>query len=584
MDGVRTVDEIWLATTDELDDDAPTQDEMIRLLGQLHSADVLQCDVPPDAAELFDRWQKHERQQWKSRLMNPLSIRVPLIDPERFLERTLPLVRPLFGWFGALFWLAVVIPALVLAGVHWEGLTDNLLDRIISPANLAVAWLIFPVLKAMHELGHGYTAKFFGGEVHDMGIMFLIFTPVPYVDASSSWALRSRYQRALVGAGGMIVEVFLAAIALYVWIGAEPGIVRAIAYNTLIIGGVTTLFFNANPLLRFDGYYILSDWIEIPNLRARGNNYLGWFVERYAFGNREAEAPPTSEGEPSWFVFYAVASFVYRVFIIVAILSWVLDQFFLIGLMLGAFAAFGWFGMPLYKGLKQLFTGTSLRRVRGRAFAVVGGAVALILLALSFAPLPLRTVAEGVVWIPEEAFVRPGSEGFVERVASEPGSRIEPGDLLFELRDPELSTEVLSLGARERELDARYTAERSADIVQAEVTKEELRYVRRALARAEERAGELLLRSDVAGSFVVPRDLDLPGRFVDQGQVLALCGRSRHHPHTRRRVAGRSRPRDPATRGRRCPSGRAPRRDPHSRGEAHRPGRQRSTPLCRARQ
>jgi putative peptide zinc metalloprotease protein len=520
MDGQKTVEQLWAAAVDELGDDAPTQGEMISLMGQLHAADVLQCDVPPDAAELFDRWQKHERQQLKGRLMSPFSIRVPLVDPERFLARTLPLVRPLLGWGGAVLWLAVVLPALVLAGLHWDALTDNLLDRVITPANLAVVWLVFPLLKGLHELGHGYAAKAFGGEVHDMGIMFLIFTPVPYVDASSSWAFRSKVQRAGVAAGGMIVELFIAALALYVWVGAEPGIVRAIAYNTLIIGGVTTLFFNANPLLRFDGYYIFSDWLEIPNLRGRANKYFGWLVERYLFGNRDAEAQPTAPGEPGWFVFYSVSAFLYRMLIVVAILSWVLDQFFFIGVVLGAFAAFGWLGMPLYKGLKQLFAGTSLRRVRGRALGVVGGGIAVLVVLLSLVPMPLRTIAEGVVWIPEEAFVRPESEGFIDRVASAPGARIEPGDLLFALRNPELGAEVQRLDGRVRELEARYAAQRGEDLVEAEMTNEELQYVRSRLERAREKAADLEIRSAVAGRFVLPRDRDLPGRFVSQGEVL----------------------------------------------------------------
>ena len=521
MDGRRSVNEIWKLATERLGDDAPTQDETIRLLGQLHAADVLQCDISPDAAELFDRWQKRERQEWKGRFLSPFAIRFHLLDPERFLARTLPWLRPLFGWSGALLWLAVVGPAVFAAATHWSELTLNLLDRLFTPTNLLAVWLLFPVLKIFHEFGHGYAAKAFGGEVHDMGVMFLVFTPVPYVDASSSLALPSKARRATVAAAGMIVEVFLAAIALWIWLAAEPGALRAIAHNALIIGGVTTLLFNANPLLRFDGYYILSDLIEIPNLGSRANRYVGEWIQRQAFGLRELETEPTAPGEPAWLVGYAVGSFVYRILVLTAIVLWIMKQHFLAGVLLGGFAGVGWFGIPAWRAAQHLLTSPQLRRVRGRALGVVGGCVALAALLLALAPVPLRTRAEGVVWLPEEAHVRAGVEGFVGRVIAAPGAWVRPGDLLVELHDPALEAEGRTLEARVRELEARRDAERMRSHVAEQLTLEELHYARSQLARARERAGELSLRSRSAGRLVIPHSQDLVGRFVAQGELLA---------------------------------------------------------------
>jgi putative peptide zinc metalloprotease protein len=354
-----------------------------------------------------------------------------------------------------------------------------------------------------------------------MGIMLLVFTPVPYVDASCSWAFRSKYHRALVGAGGMLVEVFLAALAFYVWLGAEPGAVRAVAYNALIVGGATTLLFNANPLLRFDGYYILSDLLEMPNLGTRANKYVGHLVERYGFGNRDAEVPHTAPGEPARLVTYAVSAFLYRIFVVVAILMWILDQFFIAGLLLGAFAAVGWFGIPLYRALRHLFTSPRLRKRRPRALALSGGTLAVVLAILLLIPVPLRTRAEGVVWIPEDAMVRAGSEGFVSRVVAEPGARVERGALLVETRAPDLEVEVRTQEARVRELEARHAEERTRDRVASQMTSEELLYARQNLARARERMAELAIRSRTSGSFVIPRSQDLPGRFVVKGELLA---------------------------------------------------------------
>ena len=218
MDGRRTIQEIWDQAMTQLGDDAPTQDQMIQLLSQLHAADVLQCDVPPDTAELFRRGEKQRRKQWQSRLFSVFSWRFPLIDPERFLQRFLPVARPLFSWAGALLWLLVVIPAVALAVMHWPDLTENIIDQVLTPQNLLVIWLLFPVLKLLHEFGHGFAVKRFGGEVHGMGIMILVLTPVPYVDASSAWSFREKWKRVVVGAAGMVVELFLASLALFVWL------------------------------------------------------------------------------------------------------------------------------------------------------------------------------------------------------------------------------------------------------------------------------------------------------------------------------------------------------------------------------
>ncbi len=520
MDGRRSVDAIWQLACHELGDEAPTQDELIGLLGQLHAADALQSDVPPDVAELFERSERGERQQWLGRALSPLAIRIPLFDPERLLARSAGLVRPLFSWLGLALWLAVVLPALGLAAIHWDALTDNLLDQVFTPQNLALIWFLFPLVKALHEAGHGYATKVFGGEVHDMGVMLLVFTPVPYVDASSSWAFDSKYRRALVGLAGMGVELFVAALACYVWVAAEPGALRAMAHNVLVISGVTTLVFNANPLLRFDGYYVLSDLAELPNLRTRANKYLGYLVERHLLGKRDAAAPATAPGEPAWFVGYAVAAFVYRVFIVVAILLWILDQFLLAGIVLGLTAAIGWFGIPLAKGLRQLLTGPSLRGVRARAVLGVGG-LALALAVLLFAvPWPLRTRAEGVVWLPDDAYVRSAARGFVARTLVEPGARVRRGELLLEIADPLLEAQQELLEARVRELEALYRSQQQRDWQESRVTLEALRYARRDLERARERLAELEVRSAREGTLVLPRAADLPGRFVEKGQLL----------------------------------------------------------------
>jgi putative peptide zinc metalloprotease protein len=520
MDGRRTVDQIWEAASSRLGDDGPTQDEVIRLLAQLHAADVLQCEVPPDAAEILERHERAERRRRWSRLGSLFSWRIPLVDPERFLNALAPLARPLWGWPGAFIWLAVAAPAAVLLAMHWHDFTRGVLDRVLAPRNLVVLWLLFPAIKALHELGHAFAVKVRGGEVHDMGLMFLVFTPVPYVDASAAWGFRDKRSRIVVGAAGMLVELFLAAIALYVWVAAEPGLARVIAFNTIVIAGVSTVLFNANPLLRYDGYYMLADWLEIPNLRSRANAYLGYLAERYLFGRKEAELPAATPGERAWFVLYAVASFAYRIVVIIAILLFLGDHLFLLAVIFAAVTAVAWLGKPVAKGIGYLLGSPRLRRVRARAIAVTcliaGGLVWLV----GFVPVPYRSRAEGVIWIPEEATVRAQADGFVQRVVARPGSRVGRGETLVIMRDPELTARVRELEARLAEVEARFREQQSRDLVKAELVRRELAYAREQLAEARARVAELTIRAGVAGTFVVPVPEDLPGRFVRKGEVI----------------------------------------------------------------
>jgi len=520
MDGRRTVQQIWEATNAQAGDEAPTQDEVIRLLGQLHAADALVCDVPPDSQELFRRFQRHERARLKQRLWTPLAVRIPLLDPDRLLDRTSFLVRPFFGWFGLVLWLAVVGTGAVLAGIHWSELTENIVDRALTPQNLVLLWITYPLVKALHELGHGYATKVFGGEVHEIGIMFLVLIPVPYVDASAASAFRSKHQRMTVGAAGIAVELFLGAVALFVWLNAESGAVHAVAYNIMLISGISTLLFNGNPLLRFDGYYVVSDLLEIPNLGTRSNKYLGYLVQRYAFGVRDAESPVESAWERFWFVVYGIAAFMYRLFVMFVIILYIGGVFYFVGVALAIWAIVTQVLVPAGKGMAFLFTNPRLRRKRGRALlatAVTLGVLGVLLFAV---PAPLWTRTEGVTWPSEKSQIRMGADGFVVRLLAEGGSDVSPGQALIEAEDPFLDARVDVLASRLRGLRIQFNAAQVTDRVQAAVLREEIATASGELQRAKERIEALTVRSPRAGVFVVPNEQDLPGRFAAKGDLI----------------------------------------------------------------
>lgn len=520
MDGERSVQEIWDYACSRLADDVLTQDEIIRLLAQLHMADVLHSDVPPDVGEMSERAAKQHRRKLVSKFMNPLAVRVPLLDPDDFLTATMPLMRPLFSWFGALLFLGVAGSGLVLAAMHWPELTKNITDRLLSAESVVLILITYPFVKALHELGHGYAVKRWGGEVHEMGVMFLVFMPVPYVDASASSAFREKWQRALVGAAGIIVELFLATIALLVWLEVEPGMVRAFAFNVMLIGGASTVFFNGNPLLRFDGYYVLSDLLEIPNLGNRANRYIGYLFQRYLFGVRDARSPATAPGEPGWLLSYGLAAFSYRLFIVTVIVLFVATQFFVVGVIMAIWAAVLMIGVPLAKHLWFLLTSPVLRRKRGRAIAVCGAALGVVAGVLLLVPVPYATVAEGVVWTRGESAVYADTDGTVIEILKQTESSVFKGDALIVLEDPFLEAEVRELVANVRELWLRHAAVHMVDLAQGKILGEKLARAEAELALNRQRQRDLVVRSNRDGEFILPRAPDLLGKFVRKGELL----------------------------------------------------------------
>jgi putative peptide zinc metalloprotease protein len=519
LNGRRRLQEVWDAAVERFGDEAPTQDEAIQLLGQLHAADLLQCDVTPDVDELLRRTQRIAQRGLLARVVSPLAIRIPLLDPERLLEHWLPWYRPLFGPAGMALWLAVVGWGLSAAAQHWDELTQDLGHRVLEPQNLLLIGLVFPLVKALHEFGHACAVKAWGGEVHEMGIMLLVLMPVPYVDASAASAFPEKRRRVVVGAGGMLVELFVAAVALLLWLEMQPGIARAILFNVVLIAGVSTVLFNVNPLLRFDGYYILADLLEMPNLRQRAQQYATGLAQRHLFG---LQVPPAGggAGEKLLLLAFLGASFVYRMFITLAIALFISSEYFAIGVALAFWAVAAATLLPLAGLVSYLAFNPRLGRQRTRA-ALVSLALAAALLALVFlVPVPSWTNAQGVVSLPEQSIVRAASDGFVTRVLARPGAGVRRGEPLVETADPVLDTRLRALEAQVAELESRYQSERQERLVRSQMTLDQLKGVEADLARARERARDLVLRSPADGVFALAGAEDLPGRFLKQGAAI----------------------------------------------------------------
>lgn len=523
LDGQRTLQQVWDRLSAAMDEHTPSQDELVQLFGQLYAADLIQCDVTPDVAELFERGGKQRRSRLLQRFANPVSLRFPLVDPDAWLGRVIAAAGPLKGWAGVALWLAVVLPAVVLAPSHWRELTGNINERLLAVDNLMLLAVLFPLLKAAHEIGHGLAAKRFGGEVHEMGVMLLVFFPVPYVDASSSAAFESRWPRMLVGAAGMLTELFIAALAFYLWLALEPGFVRSLAFNVIVLASMTTLMFNANPLLRYDGYYIFADAIESPNLGQRATDYWAWLLRHHLFGQHQAEPPPSTPGERRWFLIYAPLALAYRLFVMFSIAIFIASRYFFVGALIAAWGIAASMLIPWGRGLRKLAGDPALEPQAHRVRRVLWATGAVLALLLFVIPMPHHTVATGVVWPSDNAVLRAQGAGFFSELLVRPGAVVLQGQPVAQLVDPALQARVGEQRGRLALAQAKYDAAFGVIGIapaKAALLGEEVRREQAALASLEEEAGRLVLRAEVAGILLLTRPDDLPGRYFKRGEVL----------------------------------------------------------------
>lgn len=528
LNGQRPVADAWKVCCEQLGDSAPTQGEAIQLLGQLYQSNLLDADLPADASGMFERFRKRKRKEIGGYFMNLLFSRIPLIDPDHFLDSWTKVFGWCFGPVGLVLWFAL------LASSLWSvaGRVDELWDQksgILDAANLPWLYVCMILIKAIHEFGHGFACKHFGrqshsgGEVHTMGIMFIVFMPLPYVDATSAWSLRNKWHRAFIGAAGMYVEIAIGAAAAIIWANAAPGtLTHALSYNMIFIAGVTTILFNINPLIKFDGYYILSDLLETPNLAQRGKDYLYYLVKKYAYGVRRPRDPSHSAGERFWLVFYAITAAIYRVFISVSIILFVVDALKYMGILLALSGVIGWVIVPVFKWAHYLLTNQELHRVRGRAQLVTVLFFAVLIGTLGFIPAPNHGRGEGVVEPGRIEMIFAETDGFIDQVLPS-ASRVQPDDgELMTATNHALQIERRRLLADLGLYGAYYRQARSDEPAQAQIVQVQIDAMNEQLDRVNQRLAALRVKPEVDGVWFSEDAHRLAGSYIQQGQPIGV--------------------------------------------------------------
>jgi putative peptide zinc metalloprotease protein len=534
-DGQRTVHAVWNALLEAQTDTplvdtntnlhtgaaftAPSQDEVLQLLGQLNELELLHSDRVANHQVLAQRGAQRQRARRRS-MLNPFSFRLPLGDPQAWLTKLDPLSRcifqPLTGWL----WLLAMAGVLLWVGTEWPALCAQAALPQWGASGLWLAVLIYPLMKALHELAHAMAVRRWGGEVHEAGMGLLFLVPAPYVDASAASAFVRRSQRAMVGAAGIVLELSLAAIAFCVWLATQPGAVHSAAWGVMLIGAGSTLLFNGNPLLRFDAYFVLCDVLDLPNLAARSNAWWAHHLARLLLGSR-SDLPSHAPSERKWMWLYAPASLAYRLLLSLGLVLWLGGQWLLLGVAAALFMGFSVVLKPLVGWAQQAMNaaqpGAELARLRLR-LALCAGAVVVAVFVL---PLPLSTVAPAVVWLPENAQVRPEVEGFIAELPRPDGAQVQPGDVLVKLHNPELLSQFEQLNSRLEGLRVEQFQQLLRDPNAAQNLGADIDRLQAQAQRLQERIAQLQVRATAAGTLSMPRQADLLGQFLKQGSTVA---------------------------------------------------------------
>jgi putative peptide zinc metalloprotease protein len=522
-DGALTVQRLWDIALAELGDAAPTQDELLGILARLHAAGVMSFDRRPD----FGAPGRAPRQPGSAapganpaRANSLLAWRFPLGRPDALLRRLAPPLRFLFTPWALAAWLLGVAWAVLAAISHAGELSAQVAAALALPRTWWMLWLAYPVVKALHELAHGVAARVAGAQVPEWGLTLLMFVPVPYVDASAVSALPRRGQRLAVAAAGIVVELALAALGLAVALSVQPGVLRDLALVVFFIGALSTLLVNANPLMRFDGYHMLTDAFELPNLAPRSAQF--WLHQlRRVLLRVPGEAPlQPAAGEAPWLWAYAPASLVMRWLIAVSVILWLGSVSALFGSAVAL--AFGWWliGKPaltLWRWLQSAALADGTRVRAQRRIAVASGLLGLAAVAL---PLPDTTVAQGVLWAPDQALVRAQVDGFVDELLVDDGQQVQLGDALLRLHAPALHAAHERLQGRIAALQSERFQTLRDDPARAAAVEHELQAAEAEADQALERLGHLTVQAQVAGRVSITRAADLSGRYVARGTLI----------------------------------------------------------------
>jgi putative peptide zinc metalloprotease protein len=546
MDGKRTLDDAQKAFEKRFRPDRLTLEDLEHFAQQLLTAGLVQNESPQGGKQLFDRRKKRKRRELMQTLTNILYIKLPIFDPDKLLTKMIRYTRWIFTTPFLLVSLLVMISAITLVATHFETFREKLpsYHEFFQFKTIVYLWVALGCVKVIHEFGHGLSCKAFGGEVHEMGFLLLCLSPAMYCNVSDSWTLPNKWHRIIIAAAGIWVELIIASLATFVWWNtpSQP-FINNLALSLMIVCSISTVVFNANPLMRYDGYYVLADWLEIPNLRDRSNRYLQNLVLDKCLGVEVQPEPYMALWRRILFVTYAIVSYIYRWVVTFAILYF-LSGFLgpklrVISQLMTLFAAGSMAGWPLFNLGKYLYKRGRIPDMKQARVLISLGIVGLVVVGFFVVPLPVSRVRQmAVVEVQPDhvtsLFVT--VPGVLEDLQVHDGQYVPQGYVLATLYSREIEMELLEATAQAniRKEEARQLA---AQLSNNELQAPEREKTAQALAtaRAEKTKYEkqvdlwqrwkdsLVLRAPRAGVVMNSPRINDVGKLWDKGLETPFC-------------------------------------------------------------
>jgi len=532
LDGQSSLEEIAERFEAEFPPQTIRVEELQNFIGMLYRSGLILSDVPGQGIQLKKRRDERKRKEMIGAFSNILSFRFKGFDPELILNAIYPRISWFFSVQATIFSVILAMVALSLVIVQFDVFQSRLpsFQSFFAAQNWLLIAGVLGVTKVIHEFGHGLSCKHFGGECHEMGVMFLVLTPCLYCNVSDSWMLPNRWHRAAIGAAGMYVEVVIASFATFIWWFSEPGFLNYVCLNIMFVSSVSTILFNANPLLRYDGYYILSDIMEIPNLRQKASSILNRKLGKWCLGLEEPDDPFLPKRHQGLFALYTVASFFYRWVILLSILYF-LNKIFepyglkILGQMIAMVSLYGLIVMPFVKVFKFFRVPGRLSKVKKvRMFATLSLLGAFVG-GVFFIPFPSSVLCNFELQPHGAASVYVEVEGTLDEIFVESGDQVKAGDVLARLGNIELKIDIQRLrgqrNATEVQLNSvqqiRFRDDRRGG--QINVVREQLAALEEQLEMKLHDIERLELKAPVSGTIISPPLRNDPG--ADQQVELA---------------------------------------------------------------
>ena len=517
LNGDRHLEELRDALHDELPTVRLQLSDIQHLITDLHQKGLVFSNRIGQGASLAKLNFEEKKKKLFNTMRSLLYVRLPGWDPEAVLARLYPLVRWIYHPTTVTLTLLFVISSWVLLAVQFDTFTAQMpeFQQFFSWPNLLYLWITLGTCKVIHEFGHGLSCKHFGGECHAMGVMLLVFSPCLYCDVSDSWMLKSKWQRIAIGAAGMYIEVVISAIAIYIWWNTQSGLIHHLCLNIFFVTTITTVIWNANPLMRFDGYYMMSDFLEIPNLRPKADRLLRDWFGWYCLGIEAKPDPFMPESGRAGFVMFAIAAGLYRWFILAAIMVFlytVLKPYGLqsIGIAL-AVVSIVTILFNLVLNIYKQVTAPRIEPLSRPKIAISLGLLVTVIACTMAVPLPLHIEAMFLIEPHDVRHVYTPVPGRLENRPVQPGDQVTLGDTLATLTNPALALEQLRLEQQEKvQLIRVSVANALEDRSREELARANRESARTQLAEFRKQIERMTITAPCAGTVVAPPRIPAP--------------------------------------------------------------------------